>query len=87
MICFIMIPLLLIGVVFVKFKWDAIATEENEIKTQRLGSPVEFDESKMFELRDDKLVSKEIKEDGPEIEMGQKEDGNNLEDDLATNAD
>lgn len=70
-LCFIVLPLVLITYVFVRFKWGAIEKEREDIKTIRLGSPVEFDEGKIFELRDDHVttLNKENQGNGSEFEM------------------
>jgi hypothetical protein len=71
MFLFILLPLVLVGLGFYKYKSDAIAKEEADIKTVRLGSPVEFDEANLYELRDERVGTGSGKEsDAPEIEMG-----------------
>ena len=84
MIGFILLPLAIIGGVFLKFKWDAIAKEQEDLRSKRLGNPIEFDEDKIYQLRDDK-ASKTETPSGPEIEMGEKK-GNELEEGLADSA-
>jgi dynactin complex subunit len=75
-------------VTFVKFKWSSIAEEEEEIKHKRLGSPVEFEESRIFELRDDKSISTKTDEKAG-IELGSSEEtsvgGQDLKAGLAEN--
>ena len=64
---FVVIPLSVIALLFVRFKWNEIKLEEEDLKTVRQGSPIEFKETEISKAREEAILGKSESKSGVEI--------------------